>query len=236
MFVIIIQARMGSTRLPGKILKKLLDKEIIFWSYDRSIKSIANDVIISTSINKENDILEEKLMEKKIKYFRGSENDLLDRYYQTLQTFYPDNSNINIIRITSDCPFVDPNIINNMINYFQENNYDYIVNHSLNAITPEGSGIEIINLKSLKYLWENEQSSEFREHATGMLRLVKTHDNIIKKGVYEYSPENILESMKFIKISIDTEKDYLLSEEIANNFQNYDFSYDQVLLYLQNKK
>lgn len=236
MFVIIIQARMGSTRLPGKILKKLLNKEIIFWSYDRCKKSIANDVIISTSINRENDILEEKLKEKDIKYFRGSENDLLDRYYQTLQKFYPDNSNLNIIRITSDCPFVDSEIINDMINFYLTNNYDYIINHSKNGITPEGSGIEIINYKSLKYLWENERCPKFREHATGMLRLTSTYDDIIKKGEYIYSPSNIQETMKLVKISVDTESDYLLSQEIVNYFNSYDFTYDEILLYLQNIK
>ena len=62
MYIIIIQARMGSTRLPGKVLKKLLDKEIVLWSYDRCKKSKANEVIIATSIEKNNDILEELLI------------------------------------------------------------------------------------------------------------------------------------------------------------------------------
>jgi len=152
MYIIIIQARMGSTRLPGKVLKKLLDKEIVLWSYDRCKKSKANEVIIATSIEKNNDILEELFIKNNIKYFRGSENDLLDRYYQ-IANKYQYTNNINIIRVTSDCPFVDPNIINNMIDYYENNNYDYIINHSKNGIIPEGSGIEIINFKSLKYLW-----------------------------------------------------------------------------------
>jgi spore coat polysaccharide biosynthesis protein SpsF (cytidylyltransferase family) len=175
MFIIIIQARMGSTRLPGKIMKKILGKEIIFWSYDRSVKSIADDIYIATSINKENDILEKIFKEKNIKYFRGSENDLLDRYYKLCLNNNLNKDDVNIIRITSDCPFVDTNMINDMINFYKENNYDYIINHSDKGITPEGSGIEIINFKSLEYLWKNSNDPTFREHATGLL---------LKKRVY----------------------------------------------------
>ena len=66
--------------------------------------------------------------------------------------------NLNIIRITSDCPFVDTVMINDMIDFFNNKDYDYIINHS-HEITPEGSGIEIINYKSLEYLWNTEKNS-----------------------------------------------------------------------------
>jgi spore coat polysaccharide biosynthesis protein SpsF (cytidylyltransferase family) len=76
----------------------------------------------------------------------------------------------------------------------------------------------------------------FREHATGILSLTNEYDNIIIKNEYLYLPHNInINKMKYIKISIDTEKDYLLSLEIANFFNNYDFTYDDILEYLQNK-
>ena len=132
-YIIIIQARMGSTRLPGKVLKKLLDKEIILWSYDRCIKSKADEVFIATSINKENDILEELCISKGIKYYRGSEMDLLDRYYQLSKQYYEQfcvenkdiikcKSDLKIIRVTSDCPFIDNIIIDEMIDFYNNNN------------------------------------------------------------------------------------------------------------------
>lgn len=236
MFVIIIQCRMGSTRLPGKILKKLLDKEIIFWSYDRCLESNADKVYLATSTNLENDILENIFLEKGINYYRGSENDLLDRYYQLCKKISFDNQNFNIIRVTSDCPFVDPNIINDMIEFFKNNNYDYIINHSKEGVTPEGSGIEIINFKSLEYLWKNENDPNFREHATGMLSLTEKYNNIIKKGTYIYKPTKIdIEKMKNVKLSVDTHYDYNNSVEIASYFGNYNFSYNDILEYLQNK-
>jgi spore coat polysaccharide biosynthesis protein SpsF len=234
MFIIIIQARMGSTRLPGKIMKKILGKEIIFWSYDRSVKSIADDIYIATSINKENDILEKIFKEKNIKYFRGSENDLLDRYYKLCLNNNLNKDDVNIIRITSDCPFVDTNMINDMINFYKENNYDYIINHSDKGITPEGSGIEIINFKSLEYLWKNSNDPTFREHATGLLSKITLFDNIIKKGEFIYKPHNInIDLVKNKKISIDTDFDYIKSVEIANHFNNYDFNYEEILKYLE---
>ena len=234
MFIIIIQARMGSSRLPGKVLKKLINKEIILWSYERCLKSIADKVFIATSTNLENNILEELFIKNKINYFRGSENDLLDRYYQLCKKKLFDSEDVNIIRITSDCPFVDTNMINDMISFFQKNKYDYIINHSKDGITPEGSGIEIIKFNSLKYLWENEKDPLFREHATGMLSLTCKYDDIIKKGVYIYKPENInIEKMKYIKLSIDTQEDYFNSIKITNYFNNYNFSYTEILEYLE---
>lgn len=236
MFIIIIQARMGSTRLPGKVLKKLLNKEIILWSYERCLKSNADKVFIATSINSENNLLENIFIDNNIRYFRGSENDLLDGYYQLCIKELLNNEDVNIIRVTSDCPFVDTNIINDMINFFKFNDYDYIINHSKDGITPEGSGIEIIKFNSLKYLWENEKDPFFREHATGMLSLTEKYNNIIKKGIFIYKPENIdIDKMKYIKISIDTEDDYLNSIKIANYFNNYNFSYDEILKYLEKK-
>lgn len=234
MFIIIIQARMGSTRLPGKVLKKLLNKEIILWSYERSLKSNADRVFIATSINSENNLLEDLFIKNNIQYFRGSENDLLDRYYQLCMNNSFNDDNTNIIRITSDCPFVDTNMINDMINFFKLNDYDYIINHSKDGITPEGSGIEIIKFNSLKYLWENEKDPLFREHATGMMSRTEKYDNIIKKGIYIYKPYDInIEKIKYIKISIDTEEDYLKSIKIANYFNNYNFSYYYLLKYLE---
>lgn len=234
MFIIIIQARMGSTRLPGKIMKKILGKEIILWSYDRSVKSIADDIYIATSINKENNILENFFIDKNIKYFRGSENDLLDRYYKLCLHNNLNKDDVNIIRITSDCPFVDTNMINDMINFYKENNYDYIINHSDKGITPEGSGIEIINFKSLEYLWKNSCDPVFREHATGLLSRTTLFDNIIKKGEFIYKPHNLnLDLVKNKKISIDTDLDYIKSVEIANHFNNFDFNYQEILKYLE---
>ncbi len=233
MFVIIIQARMGSTRLPGKVMKKLLDKEIFKWSYDRCCKSKAEKVFIATSLNSENDILEKKCKEYGINCFRGSENDVLDRFYQVIKNYNINDYDLKIIRVTSDCPFVDSNIINEMIEYFENNECDYIINHNEEGIIPEGSGIEIIKFSSLKYLWENEKDQSFREHVTGLLGKTNKYNDQIKKGKYIYKPDiDDFEKHKNLKISIDTLEDYELSVHIVEHFKNYDFSYEELLQYL----
>ena len=236
MYVIIIQARMGSSRLPGKVLKKLLNKEILLWCYDRCNKSLADSAYVATSTNSENDVLEDLCIEKNILCHRGSEHDLLERYYTLAKSL--NEKTLNIIRVTSDCPFIDTNMINDMIYFFENNDYDYIINHSERGITPEGSGIEIINFKSLEYLWLNELDANFREHATGLLSKINKYDNIIKKGEYIYHPFVInynQNQIKNLKISVDTEKDYETSEQIVNHFKTFDFSYKDILLYFLNK-
>ena len=122
-----------------------------------------------------------------------------------------------------------------MINFFENNNYDYIINHSFEGIIPEGSGVEIFNFKTLEYLWKNEKDPKFREHATGMLNSIKIHDEFIKKGVFIYKPDNVsIEEFKFKKISIDTENDYNNSVKISNYFNNYNFSYNDILINYNN--
>jgi hypothetical protein len=78
-----------------------------------------------------------------------------------------------------------------MIKFYNEKNYDYIINHSKDGVTPEGSGIEIINFKSLEYLWNNENDLSFREHATGMLSQIDKYNDTIKIGEYVYKPNNV---------------------------------------------
>jgi len=253
-YIIIIQARMGSTRLPGKVLKKLLDKEIVLWCYDRCLKSKATDVILATSENKENDVLESLCIEKNIKCYRGSEMDLLDRYFQISKKYYynflncnrdvnkdvnkdgNNKSDLKVIRITSDCPFIDYEMINKMIDYYEENSYNYIINHNKDAITPEGSCIEIIDYESLEYLWLNEKDMTFREHATGLLGTINKYDNIIKIGRYSYLPSKEIidyDKMRYVKVSIDTLEDYIQAQYIVNNFKDDTFSYLDVLIFLQ---
>ncbi len=243
-YIIIIQARMGSTRLPGKVMKKLLDKEIVLWSYDRCLKTKVDDVFIATSINTDNDVLEKLFIENKIKYYRGSEMDLLDRYYQISNKYYFDNSDklkckksLKIIRITSDCPFVDNEIINSMIDFYEVNKFNYIINHNKDAITPEGSCVEIIDFASLEYLWNIETDIAFREHATGLLSTMNKYNDIIKIHKYAYLPDKHIidyDKMKYIKVSIDTQIDYENALQIVNYFKNYDFTYLELLVYLQN--
>lgn len=102
--IVIIQARMGSSRLPGKILKPLGDVDVLRYDITRcrAIKGV-NEVIVATSTLKQDDAIANWCEQQQVPYFRGSEEDVLDRYVQCAKQYKPDY----VMRVTSDCPFVD---------------------------------------------------------------------------------------------------------------------------------
>ena len=129
--LLISQARTNSTRLPNKVLLKILNKELILHFIDRIVAADAVDhMIIATTLNYEDDIIV-RLVEnynKKVTVFRGSEKDVLDRYYKAALDYIKkeNNSQIDIIRITSDCPLIDPAIINLHIREYNKRKVDYL--------------------------------------------------------------------------------------------------------------
>ena len=144
---IIIQARLGSKRLPNKVLKKINNKSILEIIFERLSKSKrADDIIFAIPKNKQNLKLKNFITKRlKAKIFLGPENNVLKRYFMTAQKF---NSDI-IVRITSDCPFVDPGIVDQYINILKRNNLDYVYNGHPHTY-PDGLDVEVFNFKSLK--------------------------------------------------------------------------------------
>ena len=142
----IIQARMGSTRLPGKVLKKINNISLIEILLKRLEKSrLINKTIIATSTNKENDELVSAVRRLGIEVFRGSENDVLRRYYDAAKLY-----NFNtIVRITGDCPIIDPNIVDDVISLYQKSNVDYASNTEPPTF-PDGLDVEVFSLNALK--------------------------------------------------------------------------------------
>jgi len=160
--IAIIQVRMGSTRLPGKVLKKLngitiLESLLNQLNYSR----LLNDKIIATTSNSEDDVIVNFCESKGIKCFRGSVNDVLDRYHKCAKKF-----SINtIIRITSDCPLMDPQVVDDVIDFYLKNSYDY-VNNFYKRTYPYGNDVEIFSLKVLEKVWEKATKLSEREHVT----------------------------------------------------------------------
>jgi spore coat polysaccharide biosynthesis protein SpsF len=119
----IIQARMGSSRFPGKIMKMIEDKVVLQHVVDRCrLSKYINKVIVATTNIKLDNVIEEYCINNDILYYRGDEKNVLERYYLTATKF---NSDI-IIRVTSDCPLIDYNVVDNMIDYFKENNLKFL--------------------------------------------------------------------------------------------------------------
>tara|TARA_B100001057_G_C22721587_1_gene899926 strand:- start:485 stop:1219 length:735 start_codon:yes stop_codon:yes gene_type:complete len=165
MIIAIIQARMGSSRLPGKVLMDVDGKPMIKFMYDRVKKSkLIDKIIVATTSNKIDDSIAELCKKEKIICFRGSEDDTLDRYYKAA---LPYNPNI-VVRLTGDCPLCDPVLVDKTINLFVKKNVDYASNTVPPDIKkfPDGSDVEVFSFRNLKKSWEKSTCIKEREHVT----------------------------------------------------------------------
>ena len=151
--VCIMQARVGSSRLPGKVLKDICGKTVLEHDINR-LKLVPNidEIVIATTVQKQDDKIVDEANRLGVKYFRGSEEDVLSRYYFAAKE---NNADI-VIRVTSDCPCLDYNIINDMVNIFIEKNHkiDYM-NNTLDRTYPRGYDVEIFSYNVLENAFKN---------------------------------------------------------------------------------
>lgn len=165
----IIQARTNSTRLPNKILMLIKDKPVLQHVIERvkSAKKI-NRVIVATTVNSCDNPIVELCKSLGIPFYRGSEEDVLNRYYKCATKFECKN----IMRVTSDCPLIDPKIIDDMIDIYYKNNYNTLVplyygeGNGAKGGFPDGCNPEIVSFSLLKTVWKNATLPEEREHVT----------------------------------------------------------------------
>lgn len=162
MVVAIIQARINSTRLPNKVFLNISDRPLIWHVVNRlTYSKKIEKIIIATTDNKKDDLLERWAMENNIFCFRGSEEDVLERYYQAAIEFDVDT----ILRITADDPFKDPHIIDQVIGLYQDNNLDFACNNNPPTF-PEGLDVEVFSFDALKLAHINARDAFEREHVT----------------------------------------------------------------------
>ena len=202
--VAIVQARMGSTRLPGKVLKEIFRKPVLIHDLDR-IKEIklVNKIVVATTINKRDEIIicAVKDYDGNIGLFKGSEEDVLDRYYQAAIVFDADV----IVRITSDCPLIDPIVSEKVIQTFLENKCDYCSNN-LERTYPLGLDTEIFTFSALERAWKEATHNFEREHVTPYIR-----NNPEKFELLNVSNEVDLSHYRW---TLDTSDDFAFINEI----------------------
>ena len=225
---LILQVRMNSARLPGKVLKLIQNKPILEHIFGRisRCKNI-NNLIIATTINNSDDCIVEICDKNNIKYFRGSENNVLDRFYQTALI---SNTDI-VVMCTGDCPLLDPNIIDDMIDQFIKNKYDHFAHkyYGGNMGFPDGFDVNIISFDSLQREWMKQKELNcIIEHACS--HLLATYGN----GTYYIEiPANTKLDLNNLHLSLDTEVDFNLINTIITNL-NIDFTIIDVLNFLNN--
>lgn len=163
--VTVVQARTGSTRLPGKVLLDILGQPLLLRMLERvQAASLAGTVVVATTTEPSDDPIEMLCRQNNLNCYRGSVNDLLDRHYKTGLLFGADA----VAKIPSDCPLIDPAVIDRVFQFFLENNYDYAGNlHP--ATYPDGNDVEIMTMTALKKAWSEAGRPLEREHTTPYL-------------------------------------------------------------------
>jgi len=206
--IAIVQARMGSTRLPGKVLKKIKDKFVLDYVIDR-LRMCKNldDIILATTTNKKDDKLEQYAIDKEIKYYRGSEEDVLSRYYSAARKLNVDV----IVRITSDCPLIDPEIVDEVIKKHIETKADYTSN-IIKRTFPRGLDVEVFNYNVLKNAFDNAKEKYQREHVTPYIYEHPERFKILLLDPPLYLQRND------IRLTIDVMEDYILYQKLFEEF------------------
>ena len=165
MIAAIIQARVGSSRLPRKVLKDVNGMPMLQFQIGRVLDSTSIDkVVVATTTLPEDNEIEDLCQNQNIPCYRGSENDVLSRYFDCALAF---NADI-IVRLTGDCPFVDPLVIDNIISQFLASNSEYIANTVPleTSMWPDGSDVEVFSMDALERANREAMLPEDREHVT----------------------------------------------------------------------
>lgn len=160
--IAITQARYGSSRLPGKVLKTIKGKTLLQLHLERILKSKKIDgLIVATTVENEADAIEALAHRMGLKAYRGSINDVLDRFYQAVKNEQPDY----VVRITSDCPLIDATIIDEVIERCISEGCDYCSN-TINPTYPDGVDVEVMKFGALEKAWKEAVLTSEREHVT----------------------------------------------------------------------
>ncbi|RUL54192.1 cytidylyltransferase domain-containing protein [Lysinibacillus antri] len=197
--VAIIQARMGSTRLPGKILKEVNGRPLLSYQLERLQSSqLIDEIVIATTIEKQDDIIEAYCNRNGISNYRGPEFDVLARYYEAAVKFHADI----IVRITSDCPLIDPLIVDKTIQYFIDHQGDDYVSNTIDRTYPRGLDTEVFSSIALEQAYNEAFLERDREHVTAFFY---TNKEKFKIG----SVQNDIDYSKN-RWTVDTEEDFEL--------------------------
>lgn len=203
----ITQARTGSSRLPNKVLKTVADKTLLEIHLDRLNKSRRIDkIIVATTWEPADAVIAELATTLGFEAYRGSEQDVLDRYYQAALPHEPDY----VVRVTSDCPLVDPELVDDIIKAAVDGNMDYASN-TLDRSFPDGTDVEIFKFSALRDAWQNASLQSEREHVTPYIirnsdqRGGQTYRAISVRGPDDYST---------FRLTVDYNEDFALIEEL----------------------
>jgi len=202
MVIAIVQARMGSTRLPGKVLQTILEKTVLEHIVERlGCSTLVDKIIVATTKERTDDEIEHLCNRINITCFRGSQDDVLDRFYRAALMFSTDI----IVRITADDPLKDPEIVDKAIQIMLENDYDYVSN-TIEPTYPEGIDVEVFTFAALKKAHQEARRASEREHVTPYI-----WKNPDKFKIYNFKNGEDFSSLRW---TLDTEDDLIFIRKV----------------------
>lgn len=216
----ITQARVGSSRLPQKVLLSVAGKTLLEYHLERAKKSkLVSKWIVATTNENGSDAIVNIAKDLEITSFKGSLNDVLDRFYESVK----DQNADYVVRITSDCPLIDPDLIDETVQFCIDNKLEYYSNQA-NEEFPDGLDVEVFTFASLENAWKNAAEKADREHVTPYIR--RNHSNNKKK-------QNHLDAAySKLRITVDEPTDFELIKHLIENFgveKNWKFYADYLL-------
>ncbi len=219
----IVQARVSSSRLPGKVLKLILGKPMIVHELERLQRSRRIDkLVLATSRDESDNALTEAVAARGIDVYRGSLDDVLDRYYQCAKKYHPEH----VVRITGDCPVIDWRIVDEVIDKHLTNGNDYT---STSEEYPDGLDTEVVRFSALEQAWKDARMSSEREHVTLYIR---NHAEKFRCGKKE--SEQKLNHMRW---TVDEPQDFELIRQVYEELYpiNEDFAMQDILQLLERR-
>ena len=219
----ILQARLSSSRLPGKVLKPILGKPMILLQIERVSRSKRiNKLLIATSTDPSDDRIFDICTEHGIACFRGDLNDVLDRFYQAAKTYKPRH----IVRLTGDCPLIDSDVVDKVIELHLSGGFDYTSN-TVERTFPKGLDVSIFTMQALEEAWREAYLSSQREHVT---QFIISNSQRYKIGSYKNSID--LSSLRW---TVDKELYFILINKIYNAlyYKNLNFKTADILALIE---
>lgn len=222
----IVQARMGSTRLPGKVMLDLIGKPMLVHELTRIGRSKRiSSIVVATTNSPADDVIVQLCREYDWQYFRGNEVDVLDRYYQSAKSFGADI----VVRLTADCPLIEPTIIDRVVGEYliKSPNVDYVSNLIPQRTFPRGLDTEVMSFKALKKSWNEDDNPAYREHVT----------QYILRNPQKFRITGIVNDrdLSNLRWTVDTKEDFQLVNEIYSYFGHNHFSWYDVLDLIEKK-
>lgn len=224
--VALVQARLGSSRLPGKVLKDLGGEPLLAWCVERARRaSTVTQVVVATTDDPADDPIVEFCAARGYDCFRGSQFDVLDRFYQAARHYAAEV----VVRITADCPFIDPDLIDLTVQEFWRSGADFAANRlppPWKRTYPIGLDTEVCSMAALERAWKESTQKFEREH---VMPYFYDEDGRFKIHVLHHDPD-----YGSLRWTVDTPQDLELLRAVAGRFAGrMDFSWREVLALFQ---